>query len=345
MSKFKKYIIPTIFVLFTVSLILFSKSNIIAVKSGLDLWINNIVPSLFPFFIAVELINNTFLPMLIENIFQKIMKPLFNVPGVGAYALFMGIISGYPVGAKIVTDLRNKNLCTKEEGERLLTFTNNSGPLFILGTVGITLFGDTSIGLLLLSTHLLSCFTVAFIFRFWKSNNRNETINSFDNNSNLISIKDLGQILSTSIINAIKSIILIGGFIVFFSVVLSILDKMYFFKIYYDILKPTFITLNVNPNFIIPLISGIIELTSGVSLIATIPSASLGINIIFAAFLLGFGGISILLQVWSISSNSDISIKPYILGKFLQGLFASIYTFLIISNFSYFKYLLQFTVH
>ena len=68
------------------------------------------------------------------------MRPIFNVPGQSAYALLLGIISGYPVGAKIVTDLRNSNLCTKDEGERMLCFTNNSGPLFIIGTVGITLF-------------------------------------------------------------------------------------------------------------------------------------------------------------------------------------------------------------
>ena len=340
MYKFKKYVIPTTFVIFTITLILFSKSNILAVKAGLNLWVNNIVPSLFPFFIAVELINNTFFPKLIGKVFQKIMKPLFNVPGIGAYALFMGIISGYPIGAKIVTDLRNKNLCTKEEGERLLTFTNNSGPLFILGTIGITLFGDTSIGLLLLITHLLSCFTVALIFRFWKIKNRNESIDNLNIYSDVISFKDLGKILSTSIVNSIRSIILIGGFVVFFSVVISILNKIYFFKIFYDILKTPFIILNINPNFIIPLTSGIIELTSGVSLIATIPSVNLGINVVFTAFILGFGGVSILLQVWSIISNSDISIKPYILGKLLQGLFASIYTFLIISNFSYFKYLL-----
>lgn len=341
MIKFKKYTLPITFLIFTIALILFSKSNIIAVKAGLNLWINNIVPTLFPFFIAVELLNNTFLPKLIGKVFQKVMKPLFNVPGIGAYALFMGIISGYPIGAKIVTDLRNKKLCTKEEGERLLTFTNNSGPLFILGTVGITLFRDTSIGLLLLTTHLLSCFTVAFIFKFWKyKNNRNENIEFLNNYSDVISTRDLGKILSTSIINAIKSVVLIGGFVVFFSVIISILNKMYIFKIFFYILRPAFITLNINSNFIIPLISGIIELTSGISLIATIPSVNLGINVVFTAFILGFGGVSILLQVWSISSNSDISIKPYILGKLLQGLFASIYTFLIISNFSNFKYLL-----
>lgn len=340
MKKLKKYILPVTFLLFTITLIMFSKSNIIAVKSGLDLWVNSVIPSLFPFFIAVELLNNTFLPRLIGKIFHKVMRPLFNVPGIGAYALFMGIISGYPVGAKIVTDLRNKTLCTKEEAERLITFTNNSGPLFILGTVGITLFRDTSVGILLFVTHLLSCFTVAFIFRFWKSKKREKNIKEISNSSDIISIKDLGKVLSTSIINAIKSVVLIGGFIVFFSVVLSILNRISFFKLILDVFKPTFITLNISPKFIIPLISGIIELTSGVSLISNIPSVHLGINVIFTAFLLGFGGISILLQVWSIISNTDISIKPYIIGKFLQGIFASVYTFLIIINFTYFKYLL-----
>jgi len=170
--NFKKNILPITFFLFTISLIIFSKSNIQAVKVSLNIWVNNVIPSLFPFFIATELLNNTNIPKTFGNIFNKIMRPAFNVPGIGAYALFMGIISGYPVGAKIVIDFRNQNLCTKEEAERLITFTNNSGPLFILGTVGITLFYDTSIGILLLFSHLLACITVGFIFRFWKSNHK-----------------------------------------------------------------------------------------------------------------------------------------------------------------------------
>ena len=164
--KLKRNIIPLLFFLFTICLIVFSKSNIQAVKSSLDIWVNNVIPSLFPFFIATELLNHTNIPRIIGNLFNKIMRPLFNVPGIGAYALFMGIISGYPVGAKIVTNFRNQNSCTKEEAERLISFTNNSCPLFILGTVGISLFYDSSIGLLLLFTHILACITVGIIFRF-----------------------------------------------------------------------------------------------------------------------------------------------------------------------------------
>lgn len=124
----KRNIIPLVFLVFTLLLIVFSSSNMIAVKNGLSIWMNHILPSLFPFFIAVELLNHTNIPKVIGNCFKNIMRPLFRVPGIGAYAFFMGVVSGYPVGAKIVTDFRNKQLCTKEEGERLLTFTNNSRP-------------------------------------------------------------------------------------------------------------------------------------------------------------------------------------------------------------------------
>ena len=160
--------VSILFFIFTICLVLFSKQNIVAAKNGLVLWANNVVPSLFPFFIATELLSHTNLVNYIGKLFNKIMKPLFNVSGIGAYALTLGIISGYPVGAKIVTKFREDNLCSKEEAERLITFTNNSGPLFILGTVGIGLFYDISIGILLLITHLLSALTVGIIFRFWK---------------------------------------------------------------------------------------------------------------------------------------------------------------------------------
>lgn len=335
--NFKKNIIPIFFLFFTACLIIFSKSNIQAVRSSLNIWVNNVIPSLFPFFIATELLNYTNIPKIVGNIFNKVMRPLFNVPGLGAYALIMGIISGYPIGAKIVTNFRNNNLCTKEEAERLITFTNNSGPLFILGTVGITLFYDTSIGILLLSTHILACISVGIIFRFWKSKEKEKR--NTQTIDNTISFSSLGEVLSKSILSAINSIVLIGGFIVLFGVILSILKSTYILNLLKMISLPLFNFLNIPSDFIVAILTGILELTSGVSTVSEIACKNLSINIIISAFLLGFGGISIMLQVLSVISKSDISIKPYILGKLLQGVLAAFYTFLIINNFSYFSYL------
>ncbi len=333
----RKNLISILFILFTLCLVIFSKQNITAAKNGLLLWVNNVVPSLFPFFIATELLSQTNIVDYIGRIFNKIMQPLFNVSGIGAYALVLGIISGYPVGAKIVTEFRQKNLCTKEEAERLITFTNNSGPLFILGTVGIGLFYDVSIGILLLITHLLSALTVGIIFRFWKyktSSNIKSKNTSFNyNTSTTPRISDLGNLLANSITKATSTIMLIGGFVVLFSIVISILNTSNFFAIISNILEPIFNLFGISKDFITPIFSGIIELTTGVNLVSIVPSKYISTNIIICAFLLGFGGISILLQVFSITSKSDISIKPYIIGKIMQGFIAAFYTYIALNNF------------
>jgi len=203
--------------------------------------------------------------------------------------------------------------------------------------VGITLFYDTSIGLLLLFTHILGCISVGFLFRFWKSNKKSKR------NSNTlqttITLNSLGEILSKSILSSINSIFLIGGFIVLFAIILSILEKTYILDFIELSITPVFNLLNINVNFITPILTGFLELTNGVTSISTIANRNLSINIVICAFLLGLGGISIMLQVLSIISKSDISIKPYILGKLLHGFLSSIYTFLIINNLSYFNYL------
>ena len=180
--KIKEYIIPFIFLLFTICLILFSNSNLSAAKSGLLLWANSVIPSLFPFFVATELLSHTNIVDILGKLLNKVMKPLFNVRGEGSFALIMGIISGYPIGAKIAAQFRQNNVCTKEECERLLSFTNNSGPLFIIGTVGISMFGNSAIGILLFITHILACISVGILFRFWKYNSnslKNNDLNTY----------------------------------------------------------------------------------------------------------------------------------------------------------------------
>ena len=77
-----------------------------------------------------------------------------------------------PVGAKIVANLKSQEVLSLEEAERLITFTNNSGPLFIIGTVGVSLLGDKQLGYILLVSHIISCLIVGIIFRNWKKTNK-----------------------------------------------------------------------------------------------------------------------------------------------------------------------------
>lgn len=340
--KLKRNILPLIFLVFTCCLLIFSKSNLPAIKSGLSLWATSVVPSLFPFFVATELLMHTNIVYHLGNVLNPIMRPLFNIRGEGAFAFIMGIISGYPIGAKIASNFRKNNICTKEECERLLSFTNNSGPLFIIGTVGILLFRNTAIGILLFITHLLASITVGIIFRFWKRNSisKDYVSNSVHkaNTNSYVSFSNLGEVLSESITSSISTILLIGGFVVIFSSIISILNSSGILNIASIFIKPIFNLFHIDVSFINGLLTGILEITNGISAISNIVCRKLSINIILTSFLLGFGGISVLLQVWSITAKTDLSIKPYVLGKLLHGFLAATYVYIFMNILPFFNF-------
>lgn len=338
--RLKQLFLPLFLIAFTTCLLVFSNTNLLAAKNGLVLWANSIVPSLFPFFVATELLSHTNFAYYLGKILNKFMKPIFNVRGEGSFAFIMGIISGYPIGAKIAANFRQNGICSKEECERLLSFTNNSGPLFIIGTVGITMFRNSIIGFLLLLSHLLASITVGFIFRFWKYDKKSEIQNKsfhFNCNDN-ITLSNLGGIIGNSITNSINTILMIGGFVVLFSVIISILKNSNLLIVISNCVQPVFSLFHIPEKFNIGFISGIIELTNGLNIICNLPEKQLSVNIVIASFLLGFGGFSILLQVWSVIAKTDLSIKPYILGKILHACISALYTFLLIQNFTFFNF-------
>lgn len=323
----KKNIFPIIFLLFVLCLLIFSSSNLSATKAGLNLWANSVVPSLFPFLVATELLSYTNIVNYISRKLDKFMRPIFNMPGCTAYPLILGMISGYPIGAKTVCQIYKEGLCSKREAELMLAYTNNSGPLFIIGTVGISMFGSTTIGLILLFTHILASLSVGIIFGK-KIGNKYKNLNNdyIKINTKNINFTNLGEILANSIINSIRTLLMIGGFVVIFSVIISILKTSGILKALSTILGSIF----GNENFISGILSGTIELTNGLNTVCNIHTKYISTNILICAFLLGFGGLSVMLQILSVVSKEKLSIRPYIIGKFLQAIFAIAYTFVIL---------------
>ena len=334
--SFKRNILPFLLILFAFCLVIFSKVNLIATKNGLSLWANNVVPSLFPFFVMTELLSHTSIIHRIGKYFDKLMRPIFNVPGEAAFPFIMGLISGYPTGGKIVAYLRSQGLCTKDEGNRMLAFTNNSGPLFIISFVGISLFGDTKTGILLLCTHIFASITVGIILGKLSARKNGLSQTIYTEKLNLpapkesMTFNNFGRILGSCIQTATSTILLIGGFIVIFSVVISILTQTHLLDYFSQLLKPILTILGFDLDFAKPILAGIVELTNGIHMVASISIKAVSQNVILCAFLLGFGGISVLFQVFSMISQTDLSMRKYVLGKFLQGIFAAIYTFLIL---------------
>ena len=174
----RKHIFTLITVAGLVGLVASPTEGFKASKEALDLCLNVIVPTLFPFFVFSSLAVSFGLADILGKAFGSVMKPIFNVNGSCAAALILGLISGFPVGAKTAISLYQKGLCTKTEAERLLSFSNNAGPAFVLGTVGIGIWNSSKIGWILWLTQIISSFAVGIIFgRLWKGK---ENTSSFE---------------------------------------------------------------------------------------------------------------------------------------------------------------------
>src|SRR5690606_20304655 len=112
-----------------VSLVLYPETAFNSSLEGLQIWWEVVFPALLPFFIASEILMGFGVVHFLGVLLEPFMRPVFRVPGPGAFVMAMGLASGYPIGAKLTSRLREQGLITRSEGERLVSFTNTADPL------------------------------------------------------------------------------------------------------------------------------------------------------------------------------------------------------------------------
>ncbi len=291
-------------------------------KEGLLLWFNNIIPSILPFLICTNLLIKLGIADFLGGILEPFMQKIFNINGKGVFALVMGMLSGYPIGAKITCDLKNDNKINNIEAQRLISFSNNCSPIFIIATVGVLMFKSAKIGYLILIIHYLSAFTVGILFRFYKKDKSKDT-KIYTKKSLALCIKErktFGEILSDSVKNSLETICIIGGFVILFCVIAQVLAYFnIFFYIGKLIFKEDFAYIS-NGLFL-----GIIEITNGLNILKETPTKEV---IAISCGLISFSGLSILFQTSSIIYNTDIKFSLYILAKCLHAFIAIFYAVL-----------------
>lgn len=309
-------------------LILFPQETLDAASAGVKLWLNTVLPSLLPFFIGSELLLGLGIVNFIGTLLEPIMRPIFNVPGTGSFAMAMGFTSGYPMGAKVISRIREEKLCTKTEAERLMSFCNNSGPLFMIGAVGVGMFKNPLVGYIIILSNYLGAISVGIIFRYYKYNSKRPVpikINIKKAVKEMIETRkkdhrSFGELLYDSIMSSVNNMLMIGGFIVFFSVLIHLLNITGFI---YIISKIT----GIAPAFL----SGIIEITVGTYNISISQISEIH-KIAMASTLIAWGGLSAHAQILGLITRTDISYFPFFISKILHATFAFIYTYTILSH-------------
>ncbi len=302
-----------------VGLVLYTSESIETAGKAAAMCIEVILPSLFPFLVVSNLIIGLGFAEAVGRIASPVMRRLFNLNGSCASAFIMGIVGGYPVGARAAITSYERGLCTKTECERMLSFCNNSGPAFILGVVGAGVFANSSAGMLLYLAHVLASLSVGICFRFYK---RHEPVAR--TRAVTYETQKPSRVFVDSVRSGLAGIGNISAFVIFFAVAINLLFTSGALGALARGIAALLTPFGVDSSSIERLLVGAIEMTSGLTSLKG-AAESMNARLSMAAFMLGWAGVSVHCQVLSFLGDSGLSLVPYLTGKLLHAILSAVY--------------------
>lgn len=351
--NFSKYLMIFIVLFIVITIVIYPAESVDAAYNGLIVWATIVIPALLPFFIGSDLLINLGVVKFIGTLLEPIMRPIFNVPGEGSFAFAMSITSGYPVGAKIVSKLRTDKILSQVEAQRLISFCSTSGPLFMIGSVSVGMFQSSKLGILIAFSHYIGAIIVGLIFSFYKKSSDDhkptkEKVNIIKKAFSQIAVNNnqvssIGVILGNAVKNSFNTILMVGGFIILFAVIIRMLELLKLIDLITSIVV-TLLPLKISPAIIRSLITGLFEVTMGTKLVADSIGMDLATKIAIASFIIGWSGLSIHAQIASIIGNTDIKPNLYIAAKALHGLLSALIAYMLFPIFNEY-FLLSYPVY
>lgn len=297
-------------------LILFPEEAVSAAKQGLILWYTTVLPSLFPFAVGTSLLISLNAVSLISKAAAPVSKRLFGISSEGFFVFLSGILSGYPIGIHTLTEMYEKRLISRPEAVRLSVWCSNSGPLFILGSIGALMLKDSSAGKIILISHYAAPVILGILLK--PKGERAENLN-FKKSAEPMAF---GKALSLSVEKGCRSMLLVGGFIVFFSVITEIISMTGILSI----ISLPLSLLGIDSRLTESLILASAEMTKGCRLTADLNTP---LKLPFLCFAVSFGGFCVHAQSLSLLEEANLPWKPYITGKVICG-FISLFVCIII---------------
>lgn len=308
----KRKIIIFFYICLLLFLLFHPKEALTGVKNGLGLWLNIMIPTLLPFLILTGALLKT------GNI-RKLLKPsaffwktFFGLSPAGAYVLILGLLCGYPMGAKLAHDLYIDQQISRREGEYLLTFSCNASPAFIISYLSGILLKNKISAVQMILTFLAADLFCMLFFRFVVY--RGHTVDSVCVNKikkETYQQDSIGVILDVSIMDGFETITRLGGYILLFSLILASISFYWPFHAQSCML------------FTAPL-----ELTTVLKQIAGAPLPWKS-RYLASMLLTSFGGFCVMAQTKSVLENS-LSLIPYAISKCLNA--SAIFLILVFSD-------------
>ena len=318
----KNKIVSIIYLIIIVSLTIdvLTNSNLImkTVQFSVNLWINNILPSLFPFFILSELLIKFGFVEFISELLKNITQKLFKVRGEGAFIFIMSMISGFPSNSKYIKELFLENKINDKEASKILMFTHFSNPLFIIGTISISFLNNKNMGIIILFSHYIGNIIIGLIIRNYHPYSFKEKV-SLKKAINLMHKKQIenkekiGNILAQACFKTFKTLFLILGVVTTFLCLTTLITNH----------------LHLNP-IKDGLLKGIFEMTQGLKYISIL-NLSLKWKVIISTMIISFGGLSVHMQIISILGDTEIKYLPFLIARIFHAFISGFLAFILFS--------------
>ena len=284
-------------------MLLFPKKVLADSLAGLDLWFHTVLPSLLPFMILSNVLIGANVVSQLMRPFSGFFRHVLGLSPEGGYAWLLGLFCGFPMGARLTGDMYRQHRISREEAVYLLTFANQSSPMFLSTYVVLHGLGDSTMTLPVFVIFYASAFLTSLVFRI---RSRRFGLPPSKPKKEVPEQTSYGNLLDTSIMNGFEIITRLGGYIILFSILAGIVLQLP---------APLYTAA--------PFLSGLTEITTGIH---TISGTTLPLQVKFTAIVCctAFGGFSTVAQTSCMLNGTGLSIFTYLKGKLVNAAVAGL---------------------
>ena len=275
-----------------VLMIVFSDIAVMSAKKGITLWTSSVLPAMLPFFICVNFMTGI---------------GLMSMLPAGVFPFAMSALSGYPMGAKVVGDMCRSGIIDTYEARRLMSYCSTSGPVFMVGAVGVGMLGSQQAGHIIAVAHYAGAIINGIVYSRGRGGSGYRGCRLHERR---IEECDLLETLTVSIFSAFKSLAVILAYIIFFMFIMELADAS-------GILK------YIDSDMMRSVLKGFVEMTVGCSSL-TGSECRLQTCCALAASVISWGGLSVQGQSMSMLSGTGIRFGYLVLTKLTHSIFAGI---------------------
>lgn len=307
MKKFSSVLLKNLLTLIivcsiAVCLIIYPKDTANGIKNGFFLLGNSLIPALFPFMVLSSYISQSNIAELLCKLVEKPFKYLFRTSAYGFIPFVLGLLGGYPVGAKTVAEFYKDRKISENDAQRLLYWCINPSPAFAVTAVGTFMLNNTKAGFVLYFACILASLSVGFLCRFI-GNGEIQEIKTTQKNLNK-------NIFVKSVSKGSEAMLSVCGWVLTFCVLSALCQAL---KL---------------PHTLTLIIKSVGEVTTGCEN-AVLSSLSLPV----IAGILGFGGFAVICQCATYSTVCKTELKNLLCSRLINASLSAIYCSLLLKIF------------